>query len=268
MPADPITFAMMLGAVISGTTEALVGKSVEATPALAKRIRRTASLVEEQPLSAVEAAMAAAVESARLDLRQDAIDGLLDADDDMLADLIALLDHPPFAKELVGRLVYRGRPDFGRLRRAYLDLEGPANSARWQALEPSLESLFDAIEEYLLNDVTGVGELLRDLRSLAKMNQLEENTAIVARASVQVVSYQDRIAQATEETAAAVHALLDGQTLALDQFSRLLAEALALLGQAGSASQIDRAHPQRAGDRDPARATPYVQQAAPVAGPG
>ena len=70
------------------------------------------------------------------------------------------------------------------------------------------------------------------------MNQLEENTAIVARASVQVVSYQDRIAQATEETAAAVRALLDGQTLALDQFSSLLAEALALLGQAGPASQM------------------------------
>ncbi len=235
MPTDPITFALMLGAVISGTTEALVGKSVEATPALAKRIQRTASLVEAQPLSAVEVAVAAAVEAARLDLRQDAIDGLLYADDESLADLIALLDHPPFAKELVSLLVVRGRPDFDSLRRAYLDLEGETDSARWQALKPSLESLFEYIEEYLLSDVSGVGKLLRDLRSLAKMNQLEENTAIVATAIVQVVSYQDRIAQATEETAAAVRALLDGQTLALDQFSRLLAEALALLGQAGPA---------------------------------
>ena len=64
-----------------------------------------------------------------------------------------------------------------------------------------MESLFEYIEEYLLSDVSGVGKLLRDLRSLAKMNQLEENTAIVATAIVQVVSYQDRIAQATEETA-------------------------------------------------------------------
>ena len=47
----------MPGAVISGTTEALVGKSVEATPALAKRIQRTASLVGKQPLSAVEVAV-------------------------------------------------------------------------------------------------------------------------------------------------------------------------------------------------------------------
>ncbi len=69
------------------------------------------------------------------------------------------------------------------------------------AKSSSLESLFEYIGEYLLSDVSGVGKLLRNLRSLAKMKQLEENTAIVATAIVQVVSYQDRIAKATEETA-------------------------------------------------------------------
>ena len=64
------------------------------------------------------------------------------------------------------------------------------------------------------------------------------------RASVQVVSYQDRIAEATEETAAPSTPCSIGQTLALDQFSSLLAEALALLGQ--PASPADQSRPSSA----------------------
>ena len=85
IPFEPITLVLILGAAISGTTEALVGKSAEAGPGVKRRIQRAASLVDAQPLTEVEEAVAEAVACARRDLRRDAIDGLLDADDDTLA---------------------------------------------------------------------------------------------------------------------------------------------------------------------------------------
>lgn len=205
---DPITFSLILGAAINGAGGALAGKSTDAAPSLAQRVRRSAGLVEEEPLTEIEEAVARAVEAARRDIRQKAVNGLLEADDDTEKNLIALLDHPPFAEAVTARLLYRGQPNFERLRRAYIEVEGEAATPRWLALTRPLLAFFDAIESHLMAD-PHFGDLLRDMQELALLTGIEESQRAVAEAVRQVTAYQARIAHAAEASSTDLHTLVE-----------------------------------------------------------
>jgi hypothetical protein len=233
--AEPITLALVLGAAIGGATEALVGKSADALPATQKRIRRAVCLVEQRTPTEMEEAVARAVDAARRDLRQEAIDGFLDADEATLTDLIALLDHRPFAEAVAAKLIYRGQPDFERLRNAYIKQEGNAASERWLALEMPLTAFFQAIESHLQVDPQ-MGTLIGDLQMLANVNGLAESQRIVADAAGRIEVYQRRISAAAETNVSGIQALVElsgRQDVKLGQLVELMAAALDALGADG-----------------------------------
>ena len=199
---------LMIGAVVGGVVETLTGLAVNQTPSVARRIQQTAGLVEKQPPTAMSAAIRRAVDSAAAELRQDYVDQLYEGDADAsVTDLIALLDHPPFAEEVTRKLLYRGQPDFERLRRAYLDLPPAQRSQRWDALEPALLVFFDAIEDHLRSDLE-VGELVQGLQQLARLTRIADKTDLIAEISVQIQDYQARIAEAGESAAGGIEQLV------------------------------------------------------------
>jgi len=163
---------LLVEAVLGGTVEALAGAAIEKTPQLAKRVQRAVDLVERHEPSAVEAAIQTAVDAARVDLLAAFADDLYSGDADAVTcDMIALLNHPPFAEEVARKILYRGQPDFAQLRLAYLKLPETQDDERWATLEFPLLDFFDAIERHLQADER-VGPLLRDLQQVVTLTRL------------------------------------------------------------------------------------------------
>ena len=207
---DPITLSLIVGAAVGGVVEALAGKTAEKTPDLARRAQRLVTLKQELPLSQYDAAVRAAVEAARQDVLAEVAAGEAELDQATIDDMTALLNHPPFAEEVARRLLYRGQPDWERLRRAYADRSGgdaAAMNARWQALSLPLSDFFDALESRLLAD-PDLGPLLRDTAKLAALVRLEETGQIIAEASRQVQSSLPAIERATAASAGGIEALV------------------------------------------------------------
>ena len=228
-PNDPFTF--LLQAIISGVVETVAGKAIDGGPRWALRGKALLGLVERQPLTATEQAVAAAVAAARQDVIEIYRDRDLTLDDATSRDMVALLNHPPFAEEVAKRLLFRGQPDLERLRQHYLDRGGAATSARWQALEEPLLDFFTAIEGHLQADPS-LGPMLRETAQLAALTRLEQGTQLVAELSRQALSVQTQIAASTQQSAVDVRSLLrvaDRQEAHQGQMVALLAAVLAQL---------------------------------------
>lgn len=204
-PNDPFTF--LLQAIISGVVETVAGKAIDGGPRWAQRGKALLGLVERQPLTATEQAVAAAVAAARQEIIDSYRERDLALDDATSRDLVALLNHPPFAEEVARRLLFRGQPDLERLRQYYLDRGGAATSARWQALEEPLLDFFAAVEGHLLAD-PNLGPLLRATAQLAALTRLEQDTQLVAEFSRQALLVQTQIAASSQQSAVDVRSLL------------------------------------------------------------
>ncbi|HFD40468.1 MAG TPA: hypothetical protein ENJ31_11560, partial [Anaerolineae bacterium] len=202
-----MSFEALFLAAIGGVVEAIAGKTIEAGPALARRARML-NIVEQQALGPAEEAVRAAVKAARQELLETYAyteDALRPGD---VQDLVALLNHPPFAEELSRVLLFRGQADFDRLRSVYLAAKSEdGRSARWAALEPYLVELFESVEQHLLADPT-LGPLLRDLRKLTVLLRMAGDVHLIADASRnvaeatrQMLPLQGRTAEAAESAA-------------------------------------------------------------------
>jgi hypothetical protein len=230
-----MSFAPIFLAALGGVIEAIAGKSIEAGPTLARRVKLL-GMVERQPASAAEQAVTAAVAAAR----QNVIDAYAFTDDALQEgdkkDLLRLLDHPPFAQEVARTLLLRGRPDFDHLRQSYL---GAAPSERWNRLHPYLAELFTAIEELLTTDKE-LGPLLRDTQVLTVQLGMADDLSAIAQASQRMIEFQERMADAGESTASTIAALLQAagrQEASLGQIAQLLAAAKAGYDQRGQTVQ-------------------------------
>ncbi len=159
--------------------------------------RKALKAVDGRPLDQATVAVGKAVEAARRDLVNDYWAG----EDALSRDVVTLLRHPPFAEAVVRRLLFRGQPDFDRLRRAYLDLEDKgdltAAGERWQALQGPLAIFFEVVEQHLEAD-PHLGPLLRDSRRLAALGRLEADQRLIAEASREIQRYQQLAARAAE----------------------------------------------------------------------
>ena len=199
---------LLVEALLGGTAEALASAGVEKTPQLAQRIQRTLAIVESQDPTALEAAIERAVAAAREELIDDYKEYLYTGDPDAVAaEMIALLNHPPFAEEVAHKLLYRGQPDFERLRRLYLAQPGPQRSERWAALELPLIGFFDAIARHLEMDKE-VGALMQGSQQLTTQTRIAGTSQMVAETSQQIQAYQQRIVDAGEETASGIQQLI------------------------------------------------------------
>jgi hypothetical protein len=228
-PNDP--FTLILQAIIGGVVESVAGKAMEGAPRLMQRAKALLGMVDRQPISASEQAVAAAVEAARLE-----VIAACRARDEVLSDatsqrMVELLNHAPFAEEVANRLLLRGRLDPDRLRRHYLACYGAPTSAGWPDLEYLLIEFFDAIENHLLAD-PNLGPMLRETAQLASLIRLEGGTQLIAEYSRQALNVQTRIAANTEQGAQTLHSLLlevGGGNAHLGQIVGLLGAILARL---------------------------------------
>ncbi|MDW8319668.1 MAG: hypothetical protein RMN53_17720, partial [Anaerolineae bacterium] len=276
--SEPITLALIIGAAVGGVVEALAGKAVDKATALGQRIGQLVNRQQTMPLSQYDAAVRRAVAEARQELLEQYEAGGAALPADVVADMTALLDHPPFAEEVARRLLYRGQPDWERLAGYYLDRRGAgdtaAASARWQALELPLSDFFAALERRLTAD-REIGPLLRDAATLASLARLEGLTEIIAQASRQVQDSLPAVQRAAERGADTLDALLQQsgqQTAFLSQIADLVrslapATAVPAAGAAASLTAEERAtlrllrdecnrlplahDPRAAGDRGP-----------------
>ncbi len=236
-PNDP--FILILQAIIGGVVESVAGKAIEGAPRLVQRGKKLLSMVEHQPLSANEQAVAAAVEAARQEMI-----AVCRARDETLSDaasqrMVELLNHAPFAEEVANRLLLRGRLDPDRLRSHYLARYGASASAGWPELEEQLIEFFDAIENHLLAD-PNLGPLLRETAQLASLIRLEGGVQLIADYSRQALNVQTRIAADTEQGALTLHSLLlevGGGNAHLGQMVDLLGAILERLPAAEGARQ-------------------------------
>jgi hypothetical protein len=199
---------LLVEALLGGTAEALAAAGPEKTSHLAQRIQRTLAIVESQDPTALEAAIHRAVDAARADLLVQYRDALYTGDaDTTAAEVVTLLNHPPFAEEVARKLLYRGQPDFERLRQAYRALPGGQTSERWDALELPLLDFFDGIERHLEMDKE-VGALVQGIQQMTALTRLVATNETVAEASQQIQAYQQRIAAAGEETVGGIQQLI------------------------------------------------------------
>ncbi|MCP3964057.1 MAG: SUMF1/EgtB/PvdO family nonheme iron enzyme [bacterium] len=206
---------------------AIKSLAVKAVTGPAEKVARKALAgVDGKPVSEATAAVQRAVEAARKELVNDFWAG----EDDLSRDVVTLMRHPPFAEAVVRRLLFRGQPDFDRLRRAYLDLDGgedrAAKSERWQELEGPLAVFFEVVERHLEVDPI-VGPLLRDGRMLAALGRLEADQRVVAEASREIQRYQRRAALAAESGSGKLGdlaALAAGQRATLGKILELMVE--------------------------------------------
>lgn len=236
-PNDP--FTLILQATIGGVVETVAGKAMEGAPRLVQRAKALLSMVERQPISASEQAVVAAVEAARQDLIAAYRERDLTLSDAANRDIVALLNHPPFAEEVANALLFRGQPDLNRLRRHYLERGDAATSARWQELEEPLLDFFAAVESHLLAD-PNLGPMLRETAQLASLIRLEDGTQLIAEYSRQALNVQTRIAANTEQSAQTLHSLLlevGGGNAHLGQIVGLLAAILERLPAGEGARQ-------------------------------
>ena len=102
-----------------------------------------------------------------------------------VGDLVALLNHPPFAESVASKLLVAGQPDWERLRLAW-DAQG-GDSDRWQALQPALFDLLEAIQQHLSAD-PDLGPLLRDLAKLSQLTNLTTSNQVIADASREIAA--------------------------------------------------------------------------------
>ncbi len=199
---------LLVEALLGGSAEALAAAGIEKTPQIAQRIQRALALVESQPPTALEAAIERAVAGARADLLTDYREQLYSGDPDpVAAEMIALLNHPPFAEEVAHKLLYRGQPDFERLGQFYLAQPGPQRSERWAALESPLIGFFDAIENHLKMDKE-VGGLVLGIQQVTTLTRMAGSSQRVAETSQQIQVYQQRMAAAGEESAGGIRQLI------------------------------------------------------------
>jgi hypothetical protein len=235
---DPQLLELIFSAVLSGTVEALAGKTLEgAAGKLAERFR---SGVEDRSLEQAAAAVRQAVEAARADLVEDFWAG----EDEHSRDVVELLRHPPFAEEVTRRVLFQGQPDFGRLRQYYLTQGGEEPpSERWEALEPPLAAFFDAVERHLAAD-PDVGPVVRHSQQLARLDKLEGSAGIIAAASREVQRLEAQVAASTEKTADRVGLLVEAagrQEAHLGEMTALLRQAVEKLGGA-PAEMVSASH--------------------------
>ena len=106
-----MSFAPIFLAALGGVIEAIAGKSIEAGPALARRVRLL-GMVEHQPANAAEQAVTAAVDAACQEVKGAYALTAHALSDYAVKDLLHLLDHPPFALDFVRTLLLRGSPEF------------------------------------------------------------------------------------------------------------------------------------------------------------
>ncbi|MGB3061641.1 MAG: hypothetical protein WBE17_18095, partial [Anaerolineae bacterium] len=166
MPEPIITLSLLLSAAAGGMAEAIVGRAADKAPNLVSRAKALLSQTQALPASTAEVAVRKAVDAARQDMLLQIAQGDLSLAPNAVGDLVALLNHPPFAESVASKLLVAGQPDWERLRLAW-DAQG-GDSDRWQALQPALFDLLEAIQQHLSAD-PDLGPLLRDL---AKLSQL------------------------------------------------------------------------------------------------
>ncbi|MBX3000635.1 MAG: SUMF1/EgtB/PvdO family nonheme iron enzyme [Caldilineaceae bacterium] len=189
----------LLPLALGGLAEAIAGKTLDLGIDGARKAGEVLRLVEERSLSDVQVAAKRAVDAARAQMLDDHRFSAEAQQPGALQDLVRLLEHPPFAEEVAGRLLFAGQIDFPRLRRFYLQ-DAAQNDSRWQALTPHLERFFGFIESHLLGD-PHVGPLLTATRSLALQLESARQIEIIATASAEMKRLQERTAQASERSA-------------------------------------------------------------------
>ncbi len=224
----------VLTSILGGAAKALATKAIT-SPAEALA-RKTLKQVDGQPVDAATMAVSKAVEAARKDL----IDHYWAGEDALSRDVVTKLEHPPFAEALVKKLLFRGQPDFDRLRRSYLNYQpgkNPSEDAkRWQALQEPLELFFDVLEQHLEADPL-LGPLLRDSRRLAVLSRLKDGQSVIVEVSREIQRFQKLTARATEagnDQRADLVTLLQGNNATLGQIHELLSEQLSRLAPAES----------------------------------
>ena len=239
-------FAALFLAALGGVVEAIAGKAIEEGSALFRRRARMLALVEKQDLDSAEKAVQAAVEAAR----QEMLEAYTSTEDalqtDEVQDLVALLNHRPFAEEVSRVLLLQGPPNFERLQQVYLEERG-ASSARWRSLEPYLVEFFQIVEQRLLADPT-LGPLLREMRTLTALLRMADDVQLIARASRiladatrQMSRLQRRTAEATESATGYLGRILElagQQNATLRQIVQVLETIVAKLGESGSDSDL------------------------------
>lgn len=217
-----MSLELILGAMIGGVTEALVGKSVEAAPPVARKLRQTLSLVEQQSPGTLAQAVARAVDGARGDLLEE----YRFSEEPVAEDVVALFNrYDAFAGEVARRLVFQGQPDFERLRTFYLEREAGATSERWEALAVPLEAFFTNVERRLEFD-PDVGAMILGMRSSVTLAQISASNALVVAALDDLLALQARSTRAGESAADSLQTLVE-QTAPLSEIAALLRAALA-----------------------------------------
>lgn len=227
-----MSFELILGAMIGGVTEALVGKSVDAAPPMARKLRQTLSLVERQTPDTLAQAVKRAVTGARGDL----LDAYSFSEEPVAHDVVALFEtYDVFAGEVARRLIFQGQPDFDRLRSVYLERAAEATSARWEALAVPLEEFFTNVENRLTFDPE-IGPMLLSMRSTVSVAQIAASNAAVVTALGTLAEIEARSARAGESAADSLRVLVE-QTAPLSEIAALLRAVLARLpaDAAGSA---------------------------------
>jgi formylglycine-generating enzyme required for sulfatase activity len=180
-------FEALIATFFGTAGKAVTGKAVNASlEAVAEGVRKQ---LAGQEASAAQKAVAQAVEAARREIR----DRYFGGEDELSRDVVKLLDHPPFAQDVVRILLVRGQPDLDALRHHYLSQakDGEAASERWERMKVPLDSFIASLERHLQAD-PHFGPLLQDLQQLARLGGIEEMSRQIAETS-------ERVALATEK---------------------------------------------------------------------
>ncbi|MFZ1710956.1 MAG: hypothetical protein WAW20_20420, partial [Anaerolineae bacterium] len=183
MPEPIITLSLLLRAAAGGMAEAIVGRATDKAPNLVSRAKALLSQTQALPASTAEVAVRKAVDAARQDMLLQIAQGDLSLAPNAVGDLVALLNHPPFAESVASKLLVAGQPDWERLRLAWAAQGG--DSDRWQALQPALFDLLEAIQQHLSAD-PDLGPLLRDLAKLSQLTNLTTSNQVIADASREI----------------------------------------------------------------------------------
>lgn len=217
MPEPIITLSLLLSAAAGGMAEAIVGRAADKAPNLVSRAKALLSQTQALPASTAEVAVRKAVDAARQDMLLQIAQGDLSLAPNAVGDLVALLNHPPFAESVASKLLVAGQPDWERLRLAW-DAQG-GDSDRWQALQPALFDLLEAIQQHLSAD-PDLGPLLRDLAKLSQLTNLTTSNQVIADASREIAVSS----AAGAVTLAELLALSGRQAATLGEIKTLLAQ--------------------------------------------
>ena len=217
-----MSFELILGAMIGGVTEALVGKTVDAAPQIARKLQQTLSLVEQQtPDTLTQAVNLPSRARAATCWRRYSF-----SEEPVADDVVALFEtYDVFAGEVARRLIFQGQPDFVRLRGFYLEREADATNERWEALAVPLEEFFTDVERRLAFD-PNIGALILSMRSSVYVAQIAASSESVVTALGTLAEIQERSAHAGESAAGSLRTLVD-QTAPLSEIAALLRAALA-----------------------------------------